>query len=496
MATEVVMPKMGYDMTEGTILRWAKHEGDAVARGEVLGEIETGKVNIEIEAFDAGIVRRILVGEGQTVPVGTPIALIGTADEVLPEPPGKAGLGVPMPAELGDGRANGQAKVPVSGAGAAAGPGSGTAVGSGSGSETGLASGQPSGPLSGQPSTSTLGAPTDSAAGADDGSRLRASPLARRLADEHHLDLHAVNGSGPSGRVVRDDVLAAIETRTEVPQAPVPAVAPTALPGVAPVPVLVPAVAPVGVPAVAPTTGLVSAPAIELPGETTREPLSRMRLTIARRLTESWTAAPHIFLTMAIRMDQALALRQQVNDSLAARGGGKVSVNDLVVKAAALALRAHPRMNASWDDGSRILHPHVNVGVAVALPDGLVVITVPDADLRPLAGLAAEVATKSQRAREGKLLPEDVAVASTFSVSNLGMYGIEHFTAILNPPEAAILAVGAATPTPVAEDGAVVVRSVMHVTLSADHRVVDGATAAEFLVTMRDLLEHPLAMLV
>jgi pyruvate dehydrogenase E2 component (dihydrolipoamide acetyltransferase) len=221
-----------------------------------------------------------------------------------------------------------------------------------------------------------------------------------------------------------------------------------------------------------------------------------MRGTIARRLTDSWTSAPHIFVTMAIDVTDALALRREINAELTASGRSKVSVNDLVLKAVAASLVDHPQLNVSWDDGERILHGRVNLGVAIALDDGLITVTVVDADAKALSAIAAEVADKAARARSGRLAPGDVAAPSTFTVSNLGMYGVEQFTAVINPPEAAILAVGAAVPTPVARDDGIVVRQVMKVTLAADHRVVDGAAAAEFLATLRRKLEHPLAMLV
>jgi len=442
MATQVEMPKMGYDMTEGTILAWHKHEGDTVHKGDALGEIETGKVNIEIEAFDGGVLRKILVPEGQTVPVGTPIAIIAGADEVIDLP----------------------AAAPVVGAGVQAGPGADDGAGIGAGSQT--VRGADSGPEH-KPAL-----PGPSGAVEPDG-RVSASPLARRLARERGIALAAVAGTGPSGRITRDDVLAAAEAGATAPA----------------VPVAVPPLAP-DMPTPVPVAG---APAQAMAADT-REALSGIRRTIARRLTESWTAAPHIFLTMPIRMDAALALRNDINAALEA-SGGKVSVNDLVVKAAARALRAHPRLNVSWDDGARMVHGRVNVGVAVALDDGLMTVTIADADSRPLSAIAAEVADKATRARSGKLTAEDLNTPSTFTISNLGMYGIEDFTAIINPPEAAILAVGAAAPAAVVEDGAVVVRTIMKVTLSADHRVVDGATAAEYLVTLRGLLEKPLGML-
>lgn len=445
MASEVVMPKMGYDMEEGTILRWAKAEGDAVAKGEVLGEIETGKVNIEIEAFDAGILRRILVAEGQTVPVGTPIALIGTADEVLPAPSSAAG------ASSGTGAPAASSASPAVEAAAPA------------AAATALDAAAPA------VSPAVAGEPAS-------GGRLRASPLARRLASERGLALAGIAGSGPAGRVLRDDVLRAAEAAAAAAAAmPTPAL--IATPPAAPVP-----------PAARPT--IAPAPVLE----DRVEALSGMRRTVARRLSESWTAAPHIFVTVPVHMDAALALRKDLNAVLEARGAGKVSVNDLVVKAAALALRAHPRLNASWEQGSRRMHGHVAVGVAVALDDGLITVTVPDADRQTLSAIAADVGAKAARARAGKLLPEDLNTPSTFTISNLGGYGVEQFTAIINPPEAAILAVGTAAPEPVVVEGQVTVRQVMRVTLSADHRVVDGATAAEWLQTFRKLLEQPLQL--
>lgn len=430
MAVKVEMPKMGYDMTEGTILSWSKHEGDPVAKGDVLGEIETGKVNIEIEAFDDGVLRKILVAPGVAVPVGTPIAIIGAADEPLD---------LPADAEAGA-------------AGAAAGGANGLARPAPTAEVVATSSGT-------VPATA---APAVAVDGAADGGRLRASPLARRMAREHGLSLAGLAGSGPNGRVVRDDVRAALD-RGPAGAAPAPAPAVPAAAGAA--------------------------------GPETREALSTIRRTIARRLSESWTAAPHIFVTMPIAMDAALGLRGQINAALAPTGV-KVSVNDVVVKAVAHTLRRHPLVNVSWDDGARVRHDRVNIGVAVALDDGLITLTLPDADRRPISALAAEIADKAARAREGKLTPADLATPSTFTVSNLGMYGVEQFTAIINPPEACILAVGAAAPTAVVEDGQVAVRTMMKVTLSADHRVVDGAAAAEFLATLRETLENPLAMLV
>ena len=464
MAAEVTMPKMGYDMTEGTVLKWLKAEGDAVAKGDILAEIETGKVTIEMESFDEGVLRKIVVAEGATVPVGQVIAIIAGADETIDVPAAPAPTTGAAPPEAAPVATLTTAPSPTAPPPAAAPtPSAGPTT-------TAPASPPPASPL---PATNgvaaqplpTPAAATPSAAPPADG-RLRASPLARRIAADRNVDLHAVAGSGPGGRITRDDVLS-------VAAAPATAVA-------------------TGVAAAA--AARPAAPAPMPAGE--REALSRIRTMIAQRLSQSWQAAPHIFVTMAIEMDAALALRAQVNEALAATGGGKVSVNDIVVKACGRALRAHPLLNVSWDDGARIRHDRIHIGVAVSLDDGLITVVAPDVDVRPLGEIGADIAGKAQRAREGKLTADDMATASTFTVTNLGMFGVESFTAIINPPEACILAVGAAVPSAVVVDGAIVVRSVMKVTLSADHRVVDGASAAAFLVTLKQLLEHPLGMLV
>jgi pyruvate dehydrogenase E2 component (dihydrolipoamide acetyltransferase) len=416
MATEVVMPKMGYDMEEGTILRWLKHEGDSVAKGDILAEIETGKVSIEMEAFDEGILRAVIAKEGDTVPVGTPIAILGTADEPIT---------VPEIVRNGNkGEVAGDAP-PVA------------AAASADADSSPREDGVPAATESGEP-----------------GGRVKASPVARRLAGEHGLPLASVGeGTGPGGRIVRDDVAAAL---ARGPAAP-------------------------------------TASAVQ-PREARREQLSGMRRTIARRLSESWQGAPHIFVTMAVEMDRAQALRADIND-LSGEDGPKLSLNDLVVKAVARALVEHPRLNVSWEDGERVVHGAVNIGVAVALEDGLMTIAVADADRKSVSAVSSELRDKAERARTGKLHADDLSVRSTFTVTNMGMYGVESFTAIINPPEAAILAVGAATPEAVVRDGHIVARSMMRLTLSADHRVVDGATAALFLARVKELLEHPAAAL-
>jgi pyruvate dehydrogenase E2 component (dihydrolipoamide acetyltransferase) len=413
MATEVLMPKMGYDMEEGTLLRWRKSEGDAVARGDILAEIETGKVSIEIEAFDEGVLRAIVVKEGETVPVGAPIAVIGSADEPITLPAAPTAASAPAP----------QAAPPAA---------------------------KPSAPAQAIAPAAKPSAPEPAAIPVPADGRTRASPLARRLAAEAGLDLASLgSGSGPGGRIVRDDVLAAA-----------------------------------------------SAPAAARPADVLagRQPLSSVRRTIARRLTHSWQEAPHIFVTLAVEMDAALALREQVN-AVADEGRPKVSLNDVVVRAVAAALEEHPLINVSWADGDRIVHPNINIGVAVALADGLMTVTVTDTNHKTLRAIAAEIQDLAGRARVGKLTAAELNAAPTFTISNLGMYGVESFTAILNPPEAAILAVGAAAPEAVVRGGEVVIRSIMRLTLSADHRVIDGATAAEFLRRVGQLLESPAAAL-
>ncbi|MDR7555924.1 MAG: dihydrolipoamide acetyltransferase family protein [Armatimonadota bacterium] len=405
---EVIMPKMGDAMTEGKVLRWLKQPGDPVRKGEPIAEIETDKVNVELEAEWDGVLSRVLVAPGSAVPVGAPIAILTRPGEAAPAaeaPPSRApetpaGTGAPAAA------ATAQAAAPP--------------------------------PASAPPAAPPAGA-------------VRASPLARRLAAEHGIPLETIRGSGPEGRITKEDVEAAIAARAARP-APTPA------------PAMPPAAA-------------------------GREvPLSRMRATIARRMTESKQQVPHFYVTMAIAMDAALDLRRQLNDRLPE--AAKVTVNDLVVRAAALALRRYPNLNASFA-GDVIRHPAaVNISIAVPVAEGLVSPVLHDVDRKPLWVIAHESKALIERARAGHLRPDDL-VGGTFTVSNLGPYGVEAFAAIVNPPQAAILAVGAATPTPVVRDGTVQVATVMHATLSADHRVTDGAEAAQFLGEIRRLLEAP-----
>jgi pyruvate dehydrogenase E2 component (dihydrolipoamide acetyltransferase) len=401
---EVIMPKMGDAMTEGKVLRWLKRPGDPVRKGEPIAEIETDKVNVELEAEWDGILSRVLVEPGSAVPVGAPIAVLTL--------PGEAPPAAEAPPPQG----------PVASPAATAAP--------------------PAAPVqAATPAAPPVTPPTGV---------VRASPLARRLAAEHGIPLETIRGSGPEGRITKDDVEAAIAARAARPA---------------------PAGAPAGPPAAV------------------REvPLSRMRAAIARRMTESKQQVPHFYVTMAIAMDAALDLRRQLNARLPE--AAKITVNDLVVRAAALALRRYPNLNASFA-GETIRHPAaVNISIAVPVAEGLLSPVLHDVDRKPLWVIARESKALIERARAGHLRPDDLA-GGTFTVSNLGPYGVEAFAAIVTPPQTAILAVGAATPTPVVRDGAVQVATVMRATLSADHRVTDGAEAAQFLGEIRRLLEAP-----
>ncbi|HEU5440893.1 MAG TPA: dihydrolipoamide acetyltransferase family protein [Ktedonobacterales bacterium] len=476
----VVMPKLGDTMEEGKILNWLVKEGDTVAKGDALAEIETEKVTIPVEAFNAGVVRKILVPNGTTVPVGEPIALTGTADE-------------PLPAEAG-----GQARAEAA---QEAAPGAGNPTEltheqaqAGAAPETVL-------PPTGQPltSTATQAAPQPAMAGAPPaptgaangrapqaqapatqpaavpgGERVFISPIARRIAVEHGLDINTIQGTGPSGRVIREDVEAALAQQEAARAAQV----------AQPQPVVPTATAAAAVPAAQ-------------PGEEVRAvPLSMMRKTIAKRLQQSAQTAPHFYVTMAIDATELGELREQINSYAATLPQPlKISLNDLIIKGVALALAAMPEVNVSFNGDELLYKSHINVGMAVALEQGLIVPVIRDADKRGVLDIVRESRRLAEAARSGKLKPEEFQ-GGTFSISNLGMYGVDEFTAIINPPEAAILAIGAATPTPVVREGQVAVRDIMKVTLSVDHRALDGATAARWLQELKKLLEQPMALLV
>jgi pyruvate dehydrogenase E2 component (dihydrolipoamide acetyltransferase) len=418
--TDVVMPRLSDTMEEGTILRWLKQDGDHVARGEELVEIETDKASMTYESDREGTLQRV-AQEGDTLAVGEPIARIG-------EP---SGNGAPP---------------------------------------AGSAAVERSAPVAGTEPEPTTTPRLPSAARSDQG-RVKASPLARRIAHEAGVDLAGVTGSGPGGRIVKADVQAQAgpaSIAAETPAQPAPAPA---------------------------ASGVAAAK-----GETTTVELSRTQRTIARRMAESKATIPDFTLTADIDMEKCVELRTELK-RLAHDGGGRVpTYNDMIVKACALALREHPRANGSYRDGRFELHERVNVGVAVALDSGeptsgaLVVPTVFDADSKALGEIARETRTLAARVRDGQVTPPELS-GGTFTVSNLGMYGIRQFTAIVNPPQAAILAVGAVQPRAVVvRKRKIAARQQMSVTLACDHRILYGADAALFLARVRELLEEPAAL--
>ena len=429
MAEIVSMPKLGFDMAEGTLVRWVIAEGQEVAKGGVLVEVETDKATVEVESAYEGVVLTHLIQEGEVVPVNTPIAVIGKAGEVVD----LAALGV----GVSETKAPAPAAAPTETPSAAS-----TAVPSPVEVESVVETGLPGG--------------------------VKASPLARKVAAELGIDLRRVRGSGPGGRIVRADVESARTTAAQVSPAAGPA--PAALPSFQPVM------------QVAPRT-----PA--------RVPLTRLRQAISRRMTESKQQLPHFYVTAEYRMEALVALRKQVNALLPEEE--KISVNDFLLKAAALTLRSFPNLNASLDlaRNELVQHGAVNMGIAVAVEGGLLTVVVRDADIKPLRQIASEVKTLVSRARDGKVRPDDIE-GSTFSVSNLGMYDVENFIAIINPPEAAILAIGSAREIPVVEDGVVKPGMVMKATISVDHRASDGAEAARFMQHLRQYIEEPLRLMI
>ena len=445
----VIMPKMGDAMEEGTLLRWLKQVGDEVAVGDPLAEIETDKVSLEIEATESGVLTKTYVPEGAVVPIGEPIAAIGEESiapaAAQPEP---AAAPEAAPAEL----------VAASGANGRAEPAPAPA------------------PVAAAVSQETSLAPMTTEAG----DRLRASPLVKRLAAEHGIDLRGIAGTGPGGRIVRDDIAALLTGAPAVAPAPAPAPAPSAP--------AQPAVAPSSAPAPA-AARVYNLP--DRPAGTPRE-LSTLRKRIGQRMAESMQTAPHFYVTSEVDMTPAAALREQIN-AQAPDDAAKVSFNDFVLKAAALALREFPNLNASLQGDHLIQHPNIDVNVAVAIDQGLIAPFVPDADQKGLLTIARMTKDLIGRARHGGLLPDEYQ-GGTFTISNLGMYDVEEFIAIINPPQAAILAIASIKDVPVVANGEIVPGKRMNITLSADHRVTDGAEVARFLQMVKRYLENPLTI--
>src|SRR5258706_8253785 len=425
--SEIAMPRLSDTMQEGTIARWLKSPGDEIKKGDVLAEIETDKATMDLEAYEAGTLQQIRVQEGETVPIGQVVALIGT------------GAAIPQPAQ----HATATAKAGADGATPTPAP---------------VAS-QPKAEASNW-DKGTI--PIES------GKRgaVKVSPLARRMAEEHGIDLRQVQGTGPDGRIVRDDIEDMLEQRGTAPAPAAPAAAPQA--------------------AASPQTMPVPATLPDMPSQEAEiVKLSRVQLLIARRLTESKQTIPHFYVSSEVDMTDALALRQTLNASVDEESA-KVTVNDFIVRACALALEKFPEVNSAIKDDQLIKYKHINVGIAVDVPSGLVVPVIRETNLKGLRTIAREAKALIARARANKLAPVDLE-GGTFSVSNLGMMDVSEFIAVINPPQSAILAISSVRQRFVPVDGQPVIRDLMTMTFSADHRILYGATVARFLQEVKRL---------
>jgi pyruvate dehydrogenase E2 component (dihydrolipoyllysine-residue acetyltransferase) len=449
MAAEIVMPRLSDSMEEGTVLRWLKSAGDEVAVGEELVEIETDKANMVYESDLAGIVVEILAQEGDTLPVGEPIARVGDASEVVTDGDGGPG-GAAAAGNRGDGSGT---RAPAA------------VVPPTERQEPEPAHAAPPGPLP-QPETASPAAPPSPAGVGGDG-RVKASPIAKRIARDKGLDLHELSGSGPGGRIVKADVERALATGVGA------------------------AAAAVAAPA-RPTPGVSEKPETAK-GQVQVVELTKLQQTVARRMAESKATAPHFYLQAEFDLTAAVEGRKRLKQ-MAKEGEAVPTFNDMIVKACAIALREHPRANGAYRDGRIELYSRVNVGVAVAARDALVVPTVFDADLKGLRQISSETRALAARVREGSITPPELS-GGTFTVSNLGMYGISNFHAVINSPQAGILAVGELKAKPVVMDsGEIEPRQMMGVTLACDHRILYGADGAIFLARVRELLEEPLGL--
>jgi len=411
MATKVHMEALSPTMEEGRLVKWTMKEGDAVKTGDTLAEVETDKAVMELVARADGQLIKVLVSEGSTVPVGSVVAYIGAPGEKV------EGGSAPTPAA-------------------------------------------PAPAVSPQPSATPAPPPAPVAVAAD-AARVKASPLAKRIAKETGVDLGALQGSGPGGRVIKRDLEGAAPAAARAVPVPLPS---------SPVPIV--------------RTG---APYEDVP-------LTQIRKTIAKRLAASLGPIPHFFLTTEVDMERAAEARDALNRQLGDQGGGKVSFNDIIIKAVAIALTKHRACNAWFQDDHIRYWNEVHIGMAVAVEDGLITPVIRDADHKTLAAIGGEARELAQRARNRRLKPEEYTGA-TFSVSNLGMFDIDQFTAVINPPESGIVAIGSIVAKAVPDGDRVVVRRRVRVTMSCDHRVIDGATGAQFLKTLKQMLENPLAML-
>jgi len=497
MATQVVMPKLSPTMEEGQLSRWLKKEGDKVSVGEPLAEIDTDKATMEAQALATGVLRKILVPEGSTVPLGTIIAIIGEPDEDI--------SGLVSAAASPAAQSEDKERIEDSTEGSAHGTPDELAQVVPDGERTqatvkgapidGDVGGQPGMPAervdagaderrqpvsAPKPPESGSAQPSQgNGQGSEAGGRLIVSPIAARMAAEAGINLRSLSGSGPGGRIVKRDIEEAISRGGDGDASqPEKTAGQSAQPE-----------QPRGAKSEAPR--VYTAPAVGGASAYRDEPLTTIRATIAKRLVSSIGPVPHFFLTTEIEMDRAAELRRQLNEMDAEL---KVSVNDLIIKVAAAALVQHPSVNASFQEKAIRYYERADIGVAVAVEDGLITPVIRAANTKSVGQISREVRELAERARARKLKPEEYTGA-TFSISNLGMFGIDEFTAVINPPEAAILAVGAMQPKPVVRDGEVVVRQLMRVTMSCDHRVIDGATGAKFLQTLKKILENPLLLM-
>ena len=411
MAREIPMPRLSDTMEEGRVLQWYKQVGDNVKKGELLAEIETDKAVMDLESVEEGTLLELLVAEGGAAPLGAPIALVGDESEL--------GKQIAVPAQNAPATETVQPSV------------------AGSDGST-------------QTKPAPASRPADGSAAKEASVRIKASPLARRIAAEEGIDLLQVKGTGPSGRIVKEDVENAARD-----------------------------------------AAVADDPAAE-PSSSEVASLSRMQSTIVRRMLESKTTVPHFYLTLEIDMGAAKEMRAQVNAAWSKEE--RISFNDIIIRATALALMRHPDANGSYRDGGFVYHEEANIGIAVAVPNGLLVPVLKNCDTKPLRRLAAEAKVLVERTREGKNRPGDLE-GGTFTVSNLGMFGVRDFYAIVNPPQAGIIAVGTIEPRPVVREGEIVVRDIMNLSISADHRILYGAPAAEFLRDLKDLLENPYNLL-
>jgi pyruvate dehydrogenase E2 component (dihydrolipoamide acetyltransferase) len=444
MPTNILMPALSPTMTEGTLARWLKKEGDEVHSGDVIAEIETDKATMEVEAVDEGVLGKILVSDGtQGVKVNAPIGVLVQPGESVP-------AGSPTAPPQAPSASTAPATAP---------PVAPTAL--------------PSAPA---PQAPPVPAPAASRGNGKDaeGGRIFASPLARRMAKQGGIDLGALTGSGPNGRIVKADVEAALRG----PAKPAPAPVQEA-----------PAPAPAPQPAARPPAPAITAPHRLVPNST-------MRKVIARRLSEAKQTIPHFYVSMDIGIDALLKLRGELNARSPKDGPGafRLSVNDMLIKAAAVTLRRIPTVNASFTEDAIVLYDDIDISVAVAIPDGLITPIIRKADQKGLASISNEMKGLADRAKAGKLKPEEFQ-GGGFSISNMGMYGVSEFAAVINPPQAAILAVAAGQQRPVVKDGQIEIATMMTCTLSVDHRVVDGALAAEWLAAFKSVVEEPLSLM-